>query len=109
MKRSARASCGLELHTRQVESRAVRIACLLLLLFLAFVLGAPILAAYLHASIWWLVPVAILVALSTGWARDMINFGATPSVVILWLFLLPAGLAFLMLSAVYWLAERFVF
>jgi len=84
-------------------------ACLFWLLLAAIVLGAPIAAACLHASIWWLLPLAILSALATGWARDMISVGITPGVAVLWLFVLPSGLAFLMLAAVYWLAARFVF
>ena len=87
----------------------MRIACLLLFLLIALVLGAPIAIAYLHASIWWLVPIAILLALSTGWARAMAQVGVTPGVAALWLFLLPAGLAFLVLSAIDWLAGRFLF
>jgi hypothetical protein len=100
---------GLALDPLQAEDRAMRIACLNLLLLAAIVLGAPILAAYLHASIWWLLPVALLLALLAGWARDMASVGLAPGFAFLWLFLLPAGLAFLMLGAVYWLAERLLF
>lgn len=77
-------------------------------LFVGF--GLSILAAYLHASLWWLLPIAIYFAFMNRWTLTLnqlsqrFTFGMVIAVIVI-----PIGGAFLVQWGIYWLATRFLF